>query len=117
MLFSKTIKLPAKLIEQYRRDLVIGSAVAAKSEQSLYQLHLESLAQLEKLLDEEASIEELVSHVRSERHTHGWSFLSGNDGEKATTSAHILLTYLENQIFKIKGKDWYYSDDYRQHST
>lgn len=113
MLLSKAIKSPRELIDQYRKDLLRGLEFAAKDEETLYRLHLKGLADLETLLGEGNSIEKLSSLLRSARHSHGWSFLSGKEGERVSNSAHALFTDLENQIFDIKGMDWYYADENR----
>ena len=117
MWLSKKIKTPRELIDQYRLDLDSGLNVAPESEKSLYKIHLESLKTLERILNEKRSIEEIAAEVGRERHAHGWSFLSGLEGERATTPAHQLLSELEKQIFRIKGKDWYYSDEHQRQST
>lgn len=109
MWLTKEIKTPGKLIDQYRLDLMSGLATAPESEKSLYEMHLKALQTLEHVLNEKRGMQEIVAEVRRERRAHGWSFLSGLDGERATTSAHQLLSELEKQIFRIKGKDWYYS--------
>lgn len=114
MWFNRKIRVRQKYIEQYRQDLISGLEIAPTEEHSLYKIHLESLNRLENLLKSSCNVEEITELVRSERHAHGWSFLSGEAGEKATSSAHVLLSDLERQIFRLKGKDWYYSDEWRR---
>lgn len=102
------IKVPPQLINNYRADLQSAANLAPKSEQSLYKILVQALTELEELLRTEASIEAIAKNLRSQRHAHGWSFLSGDAGDRASTSAHLLYENVEKQIICIQGKDWYY---------
>jgi hypothetical protein len=110
MWFTRRIRVPKRLIDNYRADLQSAVPLAPKSELSLYELHKKALEDLEELLSREASVEEIAKNVRSQRHTHGWSFLSGDHGARVSSSSDKLFRNVEMQIIKMKGKDWYYSN-------
>jgi hypothetical protein len=112
MWFRRKLNISKELIEKYRADLLKGLGEGPESEKTLYISHLKGLAQLEGLFAQEPKLEDLAAVLRTERHRHGWSFLSGDVGEQATTSADQLYCYLEQQIFRMKGKDWYYSNEH-----
>jgi hypothetical protein len=115
--FNRRIKIDKKLVERYRNDLLMGIAVCPESEKPLYRIHIETLENVERCVMNEESIEDITSQIRKGRRDHGWSYLSGKEGEVATNSAHNLLTNLEKQIFKMKGEDWYRTYEHRRHST
>jgi hypothetical protein len=108
-LLSRKITIDQKLVDKYRNDLLAGIAACPDSEKTLYRFHIHALEDLERSVKDGESIEKITSQIREERHAHGWSYLSGKQGEDATSSAHELLTDLEEQIIKIRGRDWYYS--------
>jgi hypothetical protein len=73
---SRKIAVAPRLIGNYRADLQFAAPLAPKLEQPLYKIFLEALNELEELLRRDASVEEITANVRSQRHAHGWSFLS-----------------------------------------
>jgi hypothetical protein len=98
------IHIQQKLIDQYRRDLIAGLQQAPMGEQSLYNSHLELLGQLEEHIFRGSTVDKISDLVDSGRRAHGWSFLEGDEGKKATESAHVLFSSIESQISEIKGK-------------
>jgi hypothetical protein len=109
MLFRKRIRVPRALIEDYRSALMSGINRAPEDERSLYEIHLSALNDLEKLLVSRARVEEIAIEIWRERRSYGWSYLSGTYGSLVEGQFHELATLIESQIFRIKGKDWYYS--------
>lgn len=103
------IDIPRELSDTYRLDLIAGLNAAPESEKALSAHFLDSLTRIEEILSEDLAIEVLAKELRSHRRAHGWSFLSGSNGEVATNSAHEFLSALEEQVIIIKGKNWYYS--------
>jgi len=108
------IEAQADQIRQYRNDLEIGILRGPENERSLYNIHLETLAELERSLEGQESVEAIAEQVTRIRHAHGWSYLSGDVGAEVTTSAHKLLSDIEEQIFKKKGREWYYDAKWRK---
>jgi hypothetical protein len=82
---------------------------APEDERSLYEIHLSALNDLERLLVSRAGVEEIAIEIWRERRSYGWSYLSGPCGSFVEGQFHELATLIETQIFKIKGKEWYYS--------
>jgi hypothetical protein len=103
-------------IANYRNDLEVGLRVAPDNEKTLYNVHLETLGALMRSLEAGETIEVIAAQVRRIRRDHGWSYLVGEPGERATSSAHKLLSELENQIIEIKGRNWYYDEQWRKSS-
>jgi hypothetical protein len=94
---------------RYRFALESGKNAAADDEARLYDVHLKALDNLEKALNLKEPVESIARHIWQERRSHGWSYLSGEAGGQATSLFHELAEIVEKQIFKIKGRDWYYS--------
>jgi len=109
MLFRKRVKIPSELITNYRASLRRGIERGDKNERSLYEIHLAALDDIERSLALKENVEEIAIQIQRERRSHGWSYLSGQEGSLATGTFHDLATAIENQIIRIKGKDWYYS--------
>ena len=109
MIFRKRIKVPPDLIERYRAALLSGLSEAPEGERPHYEIHLRALQDLVKEIDEKESVESIGVHISRERRSYGWSYLSGQHGSRVEGAFHELATLIEEQIFKIKGKDWYYS--------
>jgi hypothetical protein len=114
MWFWRKITVPSRLIDAYRSDLRSAGQVAPQTEQSLYKLLSEALAELEELIRTRAPAESIAESVRSQRHAYGWSYLSGEMGSRASSSADELFRQLEKQIIRIKGRDWFYHEHWRR---
>lgn len=109
MFFRKRIKVPPEMVANYRAALISGLESAPESERALYEIHLSALDELEKSLALKENVEETALQIWGERRSHGWSYLSGQEGSLVTGLFHEMATLVENQIFRIKGKEWYYS--------
>ena len=109
MFFRKRIKVQPALLANYRAALLNGLKSAPKSERALYEIHLSGLDEIEKSLALKENVEETALQIWRERRSHGWSYLSGQEGSLASNLFHEIATLVENQIFRIKGKEWYYS--------
>src|SRR5687768_13003475 len=109
MFFRKRIKVPTELLVNYRAALVTGTESAPKDERPLYEIHLRALDDLERSLALEENVEQTALQIWQERRSHGSSYLSGQQGSLVSGLFHELATSVENQISRIKGKEWYYS--------
>lgn len=116
MWFWRKITVPSRLFDVYRFDLRSAAKVAPETEQSLYKLLSEALTELEELIRTRAPVESIAQSLRTQRRAHGWSYLSGEMGSRASSSADELFRQVEKQIIRIKGKDWYYHEHWR-HGT
>ncbi len=89
------MNLSPALLSQYREALAAAEVAAPESERSLITSHGAALAALTELLTDGAADEAILSLVRSERRSFGWSFLSGSAGEAAERAFHALALEVE----------------------
>jgi hypothetical protein len=62
-----------------------------------YQSHLAEAARMFKAIKHDRSLAGLQAIVRRERHSFGWSFLSGQEGDQAEAAFNAFATLVEHQ--------------------
>ncbi len=108
---SHKITASSRLIENYRADLESAVASAPESERSLYKIFAAAFCELEELLKVGEPIEKIAKNIRSQRHAFGWSYVSGDLGDRVSTSSHELFRHIDEQIIRIKGTEWYHTNE------
>jgi hypothetical protein len=82
-------------IAEYIRALAQSlDSTTHAGDRSMYQTHLASAARLVALIDEGADDVDVRRWFDAEQHGHGWSYLSGDEGEAAEAAFVVLKTQL-----------------------
>jgi hypothetical protein len=84
-----------ELIEKYREAIAAGEASAPEAERALYALHREALGQLVQLIAAGASEQAIGDLIATERRAFGWSYLSGELGERTENAFQAVASALE----------------------
>jgi hypothetical protein len=90
------MEISARLIEEYRTALAVGTVQASPQERELYALHEDALAQLVAAASREgATKEEILALLQIERRAFGWSYLSGEAGAHTEASFQALFASID----------------------
>ena len=90
-------------MEKYRKALAEYVAVLETSADNTnqaedrikYERHLAYAARMFVAIEKNASLKALKKLVEDERHSYGWSFLSGDTGNSAESAFHVFASLIE----------------------
>lgn len=87
-----------ELISTYEKALTAAGTRAPSSEKVYYDLHLRALDELKSLILSDTTYVEIFELLKAERRQFGWSYLSGDCGERVEKAFYDLFRDVEENL-------------------